>query len=58
MYALSFPLHPSSKVMGGSFVSLLSLLKFVITIFNMTEPYLKCMKLWPPCKAQRFGFYA
>ena len=31
MYALSFPLHPSSKVMGGSFVSLLSLLKFVIT---------------------------
>ena len=31
MYALSFPLHPSSKVLGGSFVSLLSLLKYVIT---------------------------
>ena len=29
--SISFPLHPSSKVIGGSFVSLLFLLKFVIT---------------------------
>ena len=29
--SISFPLNPSSKVIGGSFVSLLSLLKYVIT---------------------------
>ena len=32
--SISFPLHPSSKVIGGSFVSLLFLLKFVITDFQ------------------------